>query len=72
MRTGKVIARDLHDMMPTVVYGKMTDDDLKSIFAYLETLTPVKHRVDNSLSPTARPVCNGTHGGRDGNVKAAN
>ena len=30
----------------------MTDQDLKDIFAYLKTLTPVDHYVDNTLPPT--------------------
>jgi hypothetical protein len=30
----------------------MTDDDLKSIFTYLRTLKPIKHRVDNTEPPT--------------------
>jgi hypothetical protein len=33
-------------------FANLNDDDLKAIFAYLRTLPPVKHRVDNSLPPT--------------------
>jgi hypothetical protein len=51
MRTGRVKARKIHDAMPWIGYGRQTDDDLKAIFAYLRTLTPVPHRVDNSLPP---------------------
>lgn len=51
-------------------YGvKQTDDDLKALFAYLETLQPVAHRVDNSLPATACPRCGLTHGAGDQNVK---
>jgi hypothetical protein len=68
MRTGKVKARKIHDAMPWNGYGKQTDDDLKAMFAYLQTIKPVKHRVDNMLPPTACSVCGGTHGGGDTNV----
>lgn len=68
MRTGKVVARELDDMMPWATYRNLTDDDLKAMYAYLKTLTPVKHTVDNSLPPTACGVCKGTHGGGDKNV----
>lgn len=71
MRTGKVIARDVDDMMPWATYRGMTDDDLKAIYAYLKTVKPVKHTVDNSLPPTACPVCKGTHGGGDRNPAPA-
>jgi len=67
MRTGMLKARKIHDQMPWSVYGKQTDDDLKAIFAYLRTVTPAKHRVDNTLPPTVCPVCGGTHGGGDSN-----
>lgn len=71
LRTGKVVARELDDMMPWSIYRNMTDDDLAAIFAYLKTLPPVKHTVDNSLPPTACPLCRGTHGGGDRNVEVS-
>ena len=40
---------------------------LKAMFAYLRTLAPVKHTVDNSLPPTPCPVCKTSHGGGDKN-----
>jgi hypothetical protein len=49
----------------------MTDDDLKAIFAYLRTLPPVKHRVDNTEPLTYCPVCRTVHGGGELNQKAA-
>lgn len=67
MRTGMVKARKIHDQMPWSLYGKQTDEDLKAIFAYLRTVAPVKHRVDNTLPPTACPVCGGSHGGGNTN-----
>ena len=68
MRTGKVRARKIHDQMPWQAYGQQTDDDLRAMFAYLQTVTPVQHQVDNTLPPTPCPVCGGTHGGGDQNV----
>jgi len=67
MHTGKVNARELSGMMPWLVYGRMTDQDLKAIFAYLRTLKPVHHRVDNALPPTYCKICRGRHGGGDQN-----
>jgi len=69
MRTGKVKARDLDPMMPTRFYRNMTDQDLRDIFAYLKTLPPVDHFVDNTAAPTACQKCGLTHGGGDKNKK---
>jgi len=67
IRTGKVRARELDAFMPTRYYAGMTDQDLKDIFAYLKTLQPVDHFVDNALPPTKCPRCGLTHGGGDRN-----
>jgi hypothetical protein len=67
MRTGKVRARELSAVMPFVRYRNMTDEDLKAIFAYLRTVPPVHHRVDNSLPPTPCKLCRGKHGAGDQN-----
>jgi mono/diheme cytochrome c family protein len=69
MRTGYVKARIVSQIMPWRQYGGMTDDDLKAIFAYLKTLKPVKHVVDNTEPPTLCPICNATHGGGEKNQK---
>ncbi len=61
-RTGYVKARKLDALMPTEQYKGITDDDLQAMFAYLRTLPPVGHRVDNSLPPTFCKVCLGMHG----------
>ena len=71
MRTGMVKARKVHDAMPWRAFGLQTDDDLRAIFAFLQTLPPVAHRVDNSLPPTRCPICGGQHGGGDTNVALA-
>ena len=49
MRSGKVGARPLNPLMPWSSYARMTDDDLKTIFAYLRTLKPVHNRVENPV-----------------------
>lgn len=67
MHNGKVGARQLNAAMPWWFYGKMTDDDLKSVFAYLRTLKPVKHRVDNAVPPTDCKLCRFKHGLGDNN-----
>ena len=63
MRTGKVKARVLNPLMPWSVYRNMTDNDLKSVFAYLRTLKPIQHRVDNTERMTACRRCSAKHGG---------
>jgi mono/diheme cytochrome c family protein len=62
MRTGKVGARRLHSSMPWVFYGRMNDEDLTSIYAYLKTLKPVKHQLDNTEPPTYCRLCKQKHG----------
>jgi len=40
----------------------MTDEDIVKMFAYLKTLKPVRHHVDNAEPPTFCKVCRQTHG----------
>jgi hypothetical protein len=67
LQTGYVKARELNSIMPYREYKNFTADDVKAIFAYLRTVKPIKHRVDNSLPPTDCKVCRGKHGGGDQN-----
>ncbi len=82
MRIGYVKARKLSSLMPFGEHKNLSDDDLKAIYAvlaellrfqpapiyaYLRTLKPVKHRVDNSLPPTYCKLCKQTHGAGDQN-----
>ena len=67
MRTGWVKARKLSQIMPWWVYRGLTDDDLKSIFAYVRAVPAVAHRVDNSKPPTACKQCGFTHGAGEEN-----
>ena len=69
MRTGRVGSRELNRTMPWPVVGKMTDEDLAGMFAYLKTLKPVRHRVDNSLPPTLCPLDGAMHGAGNQNSK---
>jgi mono/diheme cytochrome c family protein len=62
MRTGTVRARKLNLIMPWWIFRNMTDDDLKAMFAYLRTLKPVHHMVDNSETPTLCKLCGQRHG----------
>jgi len=71
IRTGRVRERALSDHMPWRFYRRMVDDDLKAIFAYLKTLTPVEHYIDNTVAPTPCLRCGLKHGGGERNTKAS-
>ncbi len=62
MRTGHVGARPLKQIMLWRYFRGMTDDDLKAIFAYLRTLKPVRHRVDNTEPVAYCKICRSKHG----------
>jgi mono/diheme cytochrome c family protein len=62
MHTGYVKARTINQIMPWEDFRGLTDEDLKGIFAYLRTLKPVKHRVDNTEPPTFCKLCGSSHG----------
>jgi mono/diheme cytochrome c family protein len=62
LRTGYVGARRLNQIMPWSTFRNMTDEDLKAIYAYVKTLPPVKHRVDNTEPPTYCAIDKGQHG----------
>lgn len=67
LRTGYVKARKLNPIMPWHMFRHLTDEDLKAMFAYLKTLPPVKHRVDNAEPPTPCKICGYSHGAGDRN-----
>src|SRR5262249_6979129 len=50
IRTGQIGARKIDPRMPWGIYRHMTDDDLKSVFAFIHTMKPVRHNVDNSVA----------------------
>jgi mono/diheme cytochrome c family protein len=53
MRTGKHLGagRDILPPMPWMWYGKMTDEDLKAVFAYLKSIPPIKNHVPAPVPP---------------------
>jgi len=67
LRTGYVGARKLNSIMPFGEFQNLNDDDLKAILAYLKTVPPVKHRVDNTLPVTYCKICKQKHGAGDQN-----
>lgn len=67
MHTGYVTARELKPIMPWWVHRGLTDEDLEAMFAYLRTVPPIKHRVDNTEPPTLCKVCGFVHGAGDKN-----
>ena len=48
MRTGNIGARRLAPIMPWSGIGKLTDGDLKALWAYLKTVKPVAHDVERT------------------------
>ena len=56
LRTGKHMGMDngrpIMPPMPWEMVGKMTDEDLKSIYAYLRSLPPVSNKVPEPIPPT--------------------
>lgn len=67
LRTGYVGARKLNSIMPFGEFKNLSDDDLKAIYAYLRTLPPVRHRVDNSMPSTYCKICKQKHGAGEEN-----
>lgn len=63
IRTGYVKARRLNQIMPWHTYRGMTDEDIAGTFAYMRTLKPVRHHVDNTEPATYCKICQHTHGG---------
>jgi mono/diheme cytochrome c family protein len=55
MRTLEGAERQQNTEMPWTYYAGMTDDDLRAIFAYLRTLTPVINRVEKFPATTVSP-----------------
>ena len=62
MRTGAVKGRKLNVMMPTWAYSGLTDQDLKAIYAYLRTIAPARHRIDNTEKPSLCKIDGQMHG----------
>ena len=60
MRTGK--SGILSPIMPWASFKNMTDGDLKAIYAYLRTLPPANHYVNNREPFTNCAICGQKHG----------
>jgi len=41
--------------MPYFIIGALNDEDIKSLFAYLQSLAPVKNRVPAPADPPSAP-----------------
>jgi hypothetical protein len=67
MRIGYDKARKLSQIMPSNDYRGMTEEDMSGVFAYIKTLKPVAHHVDNTLPPTYCKLCRQMHGGGNQN-----
>ena len=46
---------EFNSIMPWTMYGKMTDEDLKAIYAYLKTITPVNNAVVKFTPGNTKP-----------------
>jgi hypothetical protein len=53
MRTGQHMGagRPILPPMPWTWYGKLSDGDLKAMFAYLQSIPPIKNRVPDPVPP---------------------
>ena len=54
LRTGRHMgaSREILPPMPWSNYSKMTDDDLKAVYAYLRSIPAVHNRVPEPIPPT--------------------
>jgi len=57
LRTGRHMgaSREILPPMPWFNYGKMTDDDIKAVYAYLRSIPAVHNRVPDPLPPAGTP-----------------
>ena len=57
MRTGRHEGkgRPILPPMPYFVVAQLTDEDIKSLFAYLQSLPPVRNRVPQPVDPPEKP-----------------
>lgn len=55
MRTGRHLGkgRPVLPPMPVQMLAALSDDDLKAVFAYLQSLAPVRNRIPAPLDPAA-------------------
>jgi hypothetical protein len=60
IRTGK--QNGLDPIMPWIAFRNLTDRDLRAMHAYLQTVPPVTHHINNHAEPTYCSVCGQMHG----------
>ncbi len=60
MRTGKFGALD--PIMPWIVFRHLSDADLAAIHAFLSTIAPGAHAIDNHSPPARCVLCEQEHG----------
>jgi mono/diheme cytochrome c family protein len=65
MRTGK--GGTLSHNMPWIALKNINDDDLKAIYAYLQTIPPSRHYINNQKPFTHCVICGQEHGLGDKN-----
>lgn len=63
IHTGKMGARKINPIMPWWYFGHIKDEDLRAIFAYLRTVKPIHHRVDNTEPIAYCRICKRMHHG---------
>jgi len=58
IRTGKDMGegRDILPPMPWQFYAKLSDEELKTIFAYLKSLPPIENAVPDPISPMGERI----------------
>lgn len=58
IRSGKHmgVSRDILPPMPWEFLAQLSDDDLRAMFAYLQSIPPINNRVPVPLGPDGRPI----------------
>jgi mono/diheme cytochrome c family protein len=69
LRTGRVNGTGLrlNPVMPFLAFHNLQSADIRAIFAYLRTVPPVRHEIDNTDPPTFCKLCRQKHGLGDRN-----
>ncbi len=62
IHTGRNGARKINPVMPWPYLRGMREEDVREIFAYLRTLRPIAHHLDNEEPASFCKKCGGTHG----------
>lgn len=55
LRTGTHVGETRPYLPPMPTYNRLTDEELRAIFAYLRSLPPIRNEVPSPLPPTPRP-----------------